>query len=139
MVRFINSTLENNPDVYFVTAKQAIKWTKLLPTLTDPKTNLTKVLDEQILTTTTTIGENLFDGNCNSLKPDLEEGETVERLILMLDDTYGVKKKDLEKPKMNATVLLDLQSELLFINNVVIYFVISLMVLVIFFIMFDKY
>lgn len=138
LIQFINNTLENNPDVYFVTAKQAIEWTKLLPTLKDPETNLTKTLEEKILFSTTSLGDERFDGNCDTLKPVLEQGKMSERLMLILDDTYGLKKDDLKKPKMNATVLLDLQSEVLFVNYMVIYFVIALMGVVVILIFYDR-
>jgi len=133
----MNNTLQQNKDVYFVTARQAIDYVKLLPVLGSKVLNLTRYIDEEILATTNSDPEemdttNVYDARCDLLA---EEGKSDAELEL--DDTYGVKDKQVVH-KLNETVLLDLQSEVLFVNAVVIYMVLGLGLLMLIIIIYDQ-
>merc|ERR1719468_728550 len=108
----MNITLENNKDVYFVTARQAIEWIKLMPTLERKHLNLTKFIDEQLFNADGNEFETnkraRFDGKCEFLKqsiPDFDISDLGPDFIL--DDTYGIKQKANQAPNLNATVLTD--------------------------------
>ncbi len=133
----MNNTLQQNKDVYFVTARQAIDYVKLLPVLGSKVLNLTRYIDEEILATTNSDPEemdttNVYDARCDLLA---EEGKSDAELEL--DDTYGVKDKQVVH-QLNETVLLDLQSEVLFVNAVVIYMVLGLGLLMLIIIIYDQ-
>lgn len=133
LIRFMNITLENNKDVYFVTARQAIEWVKLMPTLERKYVNLTKFIDERLFESTGDVDKLntkkiKYDGSCDYLKqskPDYTT-DSLSKEDFFLDDTYGINQKEQKKPKLNTTILIDLQSEVLFLNDVVIYMVIAL-------------
>ncbi len=133
----MNNTLQQNKDVYFVTARQAIDYVKLLPVLGSTVLNLTRYIDEEILATTNSDPEemeatNVYDARCDLLA---EEGKSDAELEL--DDTYGVKDKQVVH-QLNETVLLDLQSEVLIVNAVVIYMVLGLGLLMLIIIIYDQ-
>jgi len=120
-----------------VTARQAIDYVKLLPVLGSKVLNLTRYIDEEILATTNSDPEemdttNVYDARCDLLA---EEGKSDAELEL--DDTYGVKDKQVVH-QLNETVLLDLQSEVLIVNAVVIYMVLGLGLLMLIIIIYDQ-
>ena len=50
IMSFINKTIANNKDVYFVTAQQAVQWMRLLPRLEDDRPfNITELVHKELL------------------------------------------------------------------------------------------
>lgn len=143
LLKFINMTLENNKDVYFVTARQAIEYVKLMPMVERSHLNLTKLVEEEVLGSTNTLDSStLYDGKCDLLnfeKPDFDIDEVAEYdEWFKLDDSYGVEKNSDIVHKLNKTVLLDLQSEVLFVHREVIWLVIGLGLMMLIIIVHDK-
>lgn len=137
VIKFINDTLVNNKDVYFVTAKKAIEWMKILPRL--HAENLTDLIKNDLFDDCSIGADKLeFDGECSILKqvnPDYDERET-----LVLDDSHGEElMKKLKVDRSKNGVLADLQSEVLFVNNMVIYFGLALAILLVVIVIQDKY
>lgn len=137
VIKFINETLTFNKDVYFVTAQQAIEWMKLMPRLNNQTKalNLTKFLDEELFSECNNGAK--FDGSCDALKqltPDYDEDQTI-----YLDDNFGeLLKKKLRISRSAESVLTNLQTEVLFVNKVVIYFIFILIILLIVIILHDR-
>lgn len=133
LINFIRKTLEFNKDVYFVTAQQAIEWMQTLPRVEQEELDL-KVLIEDI------IGDMSFkqklDAKCDYLKQSTPDFDTTESLFL--DDDYGKKLKETIDKRLNETVLAGLQSEVLFINQEILYFVLAVCLTLIFIIIYDR-
>lgn len=135
-----------------MTARQAIEWVKLMPTLGRKSVDLKQFIDEELLrgpfSNADEESQAKFDGKCTQITDPLdldseEESPFADMLVqeardLTLDDTYGLEPKKLKNTKLNKTVLIDLQSEVLFINEVVIYMVIALAILCIVIIVYDR-
>ncbi len=145
LIKFINTTLQNNKEVYFVTARQAIEWVKLIPTLSKKAVNLKEFVDEELMRGPFSNDEESgakFDGKCLTISPADSDSSNLVDIVtkedFRLDDTYGVKPKDLKNPKLNKTVLIGLQSEVLFLNEVVVFLVIGLAILCLLIIVYDR-
>ncbi|CAF0719393.1 unnamed protein product [Brachionus calyciflorus] len=135
LIKFINDTLTHNKNVYFVTARQAIEWMKLLPRIQNE--NITNLLNEDLFENCNS-GKMEYDGQCNVLKQYKPDYDTDESLIL--DDEDGDKLRDLLKiDHSKKSVLTDLQSEVLFVNSFVLYFVAGLGVLLVVVILDDRF
>ena len=139
LIKFINDTLLANKDVYFVTAQQAIHWMKLLPRLKEQnKTDFVSLIRDELHLSETLGGKDqVFDGDCkilNQHKPDYDFEETFE---LELDDLARKLKAD-HALKSNS-VLAKLQSEILFLNNQIIFFLIMMTLVLILIILSDKF
>jgi hypothetical protein len=133
----MNNTLQGNKEVYFVTARQLIDYVKLLPNLGRKVMNLSQVLDEEILSKTNSNLDDLETPTVYNAKCDLLNDEPKSESELELEDTYGMKEKVLIH-KLNETLLLDLQSEVLFLNASIIYYVLGLGVIMIIIIIYDQ-
>jgi hypothetical protein len=136
LMRFINITLSNNKDVYFVTAKKAIEWMGLLERLEideDPEALVRNQLFDDC-----SIPNEVYDGKCPILKqsePDFNQDDDI-----ILDDSFGEElKKKLKISHGKDSLLMDLQSEVLFMNESVLYFVLSLALVLATIILKDQY
>ena len=139
-IKFLNITLSQNSDVYFATARQIIEWVKLLPRLEEQRLDIKSLIDKEIFNRTiddeSTDNENKFDGTCNDLmqkKPDFDEEKS-----FFLDDSHGLKQQNRIVNKLNNSVILDLQSEVLFVNDVFVYLIVGLGVSLLIIILYDK-
>jgi hypothetical protein len=135
LIRFINITLTNNKDVYFVTARKAIQWMGLLERLqTD---DMHELIENELFDDCFVPVEN-YDGKCEFLKqsePDFNQEESI-----ILDDSFGEElKKKLKLTHGGDSLLMDLQSEVLFVNHVVLYFILALVFSLIIIIIKDRY
>lgn len=133
LIKFVNATLDKNKDVYFVTARQAIEWMKLLPRI--QKENISDLMNNYLFDDCE--GKNpTFDGKCPIMpKSDYDTDES-----LILDDSDGDKLRELLKINpIHKGILTDLQSEVLFVNSFVGYFIIGMAVTLILIIIKDKY
>lgn len=134
VIKFMTDTLENNKDVYFVTARQAIEWMKLLPRVKSE--NITELIKE-LFDDCEKYPQN-FDGQCPALKQVEPDYDTEQSLIL--DDSYGEElRKKLKIDRSEKNLLTDLQSEVLFVNDFVLYFVLALAVILVFIIVQDRF
>lgn len=134
LIKFIEKTLENNKDVYFVTAQQAIDWVRMLPRVEEDKQlNLTHLIEE-------IIGDVHFkqdlDGKCDFLSQTILDYDSTESLY-MDDDSGNRLKKDFID-KLNDTVLAGLQSEVLFVNPQVLYLMIGACLTIVLIVFYDK-
>lgn len=134
LIKFIQQTQEANKDVYFVTAQTAIEYMKLLSKLEQEVVDLKQFVEDLIPGSNQS--QNL-DAKCDYLKqafPDFDEKES-----LFLDDDFGnMLKKESTDKKINDTVLAGLQSEILFINYEIFYFVIGSSLAILFIILYDR-
>ena len=127
VLKFVNETLKHNRDVYFVSAYQALKWTQNLEYLSvnfQNYTNITEYLHKVILDDVSDdYGENInfncpkvkYDGRCDYLKLkslDYNNTGSDDSLVDEDEETSGVK---------DLKTLLEIQSEFLFLNDVVTY------------------
>ena len=136
LAKFIDETLENNRDVYFVTAQQVVQWMKALPRFETEKVDLIEFIENEL---TDCNAETNFDGKCDYLKKSHFES-SVEEEELYLDDDLGIEQRDKEnKILIDDENLMKLQSEILFLNRGVLYFVFGLVILVFFIVLYDKY
>ena len=134
VIKFVNETLLNNKDVYFVTAYQAIKWTQSLQYISDNHeyiANLTEFFHKQILNG----DENVYDcskanynGKCDYLKLK----------TLDYNKTKGMKDESENDEIENANLLVDYQSELLFLDSFTSYLTIIFIFCLIAIFMYDK-
>ena len=145
LIKFINTTLQNNKEVYFVTTRQAIEWIKLISTLSKKVVNLKEFVDEELMRGSFSNDEEneaKFDGKCLTISPADSDSSNLVDIVtkedFRLDDTYRVKPKDLKNPKLNKTVLIGLLSEVLFLNEVVVFLVIGLVILCLLIIVYDR-
>jgi len=134
LIKFIEKTLENNKDVYFVTAQQAIDWVRMLPRVEEDKQlNLTHLIEE-------IIGDVHFkqdlNGKCDFLGQTISDYDSTESLY-MDDDSGNRLKKDFID-KLNDTVLAGLQSEVLFVNPEVLYLMIGACLTIVLIVFYDK-
>jgi hypothetical protein len=137
VLKFVNETLRNNKDVYFVSAYQAIRWTKHLEYISNNyrnNTNLTESLHKFILNDD--IDEypcpNVsYDGKCDYLKLKSPDYNKTEKLS-------DINEKD-DEEEIDAKTLIELQSEFLYINNVVGFLVIFLVLCLFSIIIYDKF
>ena len=139
LIKFINDTLLVNKDVYFVTAQQAIHWMKLLPRLKEQNTTDFPALirDELHLTENLDGKDQVFDGDCkilNQHKPDYDAEESFD---LELDDLARKLKAD--HALKSGSVLAQLQSEILFLNNQILFFLFMLTLILLLIIVGDKF
>lgn len=139
VIRFINETLKHNNDVYFVTANEAIRYMKQLPYLAlhaNKSLNLTQYLHDQILHSnsddddTKSCIKAKYDGLCKSLKFYEVDYNTTDALVDI--DPNEDAKLDIDK------ILIELQSEFLFLNSVIEYFIIFLAIFLIIIYIYDK-
>ncbi len=139
VIRFINQTLENNKDVYFVTAKKAIEWMNMLPRLQFE--NVTELIQKELFATDCAVDPKFaeYDGECPILgqsTPDFDKDETI-----ILDDSFGeeLKKKLKINERSSDSLLIDLQSEVLFVNDIVICFLLIMIIVLVLIILKDQY
>jgi hypothetical protein len=141
LIKFINITMESNRDVYFVTARKAIEWMRLMKRLdinTDNETvanAINELFDEQDCSKI----NDVYTGECSVLKqtkPDYDKEES-----FTLDDSLGeeLKKKLKIEPNKRNSLLTLLQTEVLFVNQFVAYFLITIAVILILIIINDKF
>jgi hypothetical protein len=135
--KFINETLRNNKDVYFVTAYQALKWTQNLKYLEanyQNFTNITEYLHEFILSNddNSDCPKVNYNGECEYLKhKTLDYNKTIEMNDVDNEDDDRKEIKDLK-------TLLEIQSEFLFLNNVITYLSLILIASLIIIFIYDK-
>ena len=139
VIKFINDTLSFNKDVYFVTAQQAIHWMKILPRLREQNsTDFISLFRKELhLVQNFNREDQDFNGECkilNQRKPDYDYEESFE---LEFDDLSRKLKAD-HALKSNS-VLAKLQSEILFLNNQIVFFLITLGLILIIIILNDKF
>lgn len=138
VIKFINDTLRFNKDVYFVTAQQAIEWMKLMPRLKEERVDLTQLIKNEIFHGNWSESDFNFDGECPDLKqskPDYDKDELLE-----LDDNFGDElRKKLKFDRSSTSILAKLQSEILFLNNTILFFLIAIVGLLVVIIIYDKY
>lgn len=137
LIRFINITLAKNKDVYFVTARQAIEWVRLLNRLENNDT-LQTLLGELFANQNCTFDHDEYNGQCDKLKQthlDYDQNESFN-----LDDHLGeaLDKKLKIQPSRPDSFMSFLQSEVLFVNRFVIYFLLFSLLTLIFIILYDK-
>lgn len=132
LIKFVNKILKNNKDVYFVTARQAIEWMRLLPRL--KKENISDLLDNYMFENCPS--DSIFDGKCPIMPKsdyDLDQG-------LILDDSDGDRLREMLKiDPVNKGILTDLQTEVLYVNSFVGYFILGMFITLILIIIKDKY
>ena len=145
LIKFINETLMHNKDVYFVTAQQAIEWTKTMARLENEKLDLKQLLTRELfMDKCDKKHATAYDGTCAILKqtkPDYLTNDEADA-----DDTFDLNDnfdKELAKRlqlagKSSNHVLVELQSEILFLNENVIIFVIALALALLILIVSDK-
>ena len=134
LMRFINLTLANNKDVYFVTAKKVIEWMSLMNRVS--YNNLTSLIENDLFDDFYVPNE-VYDGECPILSHTLDYDK--EDLII-LDDTFGDElRKKLKIERGGESILVDLQSEVLFMNDVVLYFLAMLALVLLIIIVRDHY
>ena len=144
LMSFINVTLANNKNVYFISAQQAIEWMRMLPRITTRWHNLTELVEEELLgscrfnrtsfMSTKNVIETEYDGKCDVLrlnKPDYNEDETI-----YLDDNDD--ELHLSKEKLRVKDLINLQSESLFVHGTTSYFIMALTAILILVLCIDK-
>ena len=136
LIKFMTDTLANNKNVYFVTARQAIEWMRLLPRIRSE--NITDLIKNELFENCD-IGKNMvYDGECAVLKqskPDYDD-----EMSLILDDSDGDElRKKLKIDRSKKSVLPDLQSEILFVNPFILYFMLGLGLLLLIIILKDKF
>lgn len=132
LIKFVSRILERNKDVYFVTARQAIEWMRLLPRI--KKESISDLINNNLFDSCPS--ESVFDGKCRimpKLDYDVDQG-------LILDDSDGDKLREMLKiDPVNKGILTDLQTEVLFVNSFVGYFVLGMFITLILVIAKDKY
>lgn len=133
VIRFINTTLTHNKDVYFVTAKKAIEWMGMLERL-GQGVNITELINNELFDDCTIDPkkrEKPYDASCPILRqatPDFDKND--EDFSVDLDDSFGHElEKLLHLGKHGENIVEALQSETLFVNPGVLYFVICLILI----------
>ena len=122
--RFINDTLSYHNDVYFVTGQEAIEFMKSLPIVMQENSekNFTQILHEIISSDFNAQGflctDQRFDGKCEFLKLTEPDYDTSKPLSLETEQERNEEK--------NLKILFDLQSESLFVNNIISYVIMFL-------------
>jgi hypothetical protein len=122
LLNFINTTTTENKNVYFVTARQAVEWIKMLPTLIDERADLERFIRDHLFKDVNQTRAIDLNGECH-FKGDYDVTKG-----LFLDDDQGVELSTGLNPQnvLSSKTILQFKSELLFVNDFVLYFMISL-------------
>jgi hypothetical protein len=139
VIKFINDTLHFNKDVYFVTAQQAIHWMKILPRLKEQNNVdfVSLIRNEFNLFQNVNGDDQVFDGECkilNQRRPDYDFEESFE---LEVDDLE--RKLKANHALKSDSMLAKLQSEILFLNNQILFFLLVLFIVLLLIILNDKF
>lgn len=143
VIRFINRTLASNHDVYFVTARKAIEWMKILKRIeidngSEKVSSLLDELFESEECESRLPFSSIFNGECSILgqsKPDYKKED-----LFKLDDSFGEDmRKKLKIDNRPNSLLTLLQTEVLFVNDFVMYFVVSLAAILLVVIIRDRF